>query len=295
MRLARAILSRGRPPGEADLPWEAAARERLMRVPFFVRSLVKKKVEERVRDAGGDRVGLSDFEAAEARFRQIRGNKSDAELETMLPQDNRPGVSTVILETCQNKLSHCPNVLQDTDRLQEMVESCLTDLDASERLRRRIEDEQVLYHHKLRLAVAGCPNGCSRPQIADFGLISYVVPAFDAELCTACGACAEACPDQALIVEDGPPLWDAARCQGCTKCRDACQSGAVSLGAPGVRLLVGGKLGRHPHLAEPVMQGPDMDQVRDRISGLIEQFLTQAQPGERFADFYLRAREGSAS
>ncbi len=287
MNPAKNIFGRGE--RSADPPWDAAAAERLDEVPFFVRPLVRKKVAERVVVAGRGRVTLADFEEAEAAFRRVRGGKSEAELATMVPRENRPGVPTVIVEACHHRLSDCPNVLRDTEPLRARVESRLANRDVSERLRRRIQGDRVLYHHKLRFTLAGCPNGCSRPQIADFGLVGCVRPEFDPELCTACGACAQACPDQALTAGDGPPIIDMDKCQGCTKCRDACPVGAVTLGPAGIRLLVGGKLGRHPRLARPVLTTRDPGPALERIDTLIEKYLAEAEPGERFADFYGRS------
>jgi len=74
------LVVSGAPPGPAQareagsetgtahaLPWDPEALARLERIPSFARAMARRAVEERVRAAGGARVGVSDFaQAAEA-------------------------------------------------------------------------------------------------------------------------------------------------------------------------------------------------------------------------------------
>ena len=50
----------------------------------------------------------------------------------------------------------------------------------------------------------------------------------DEEKCTACGACVEACPVEALKI-DGKCKVDADTCIDCGTCVDECPEGAISL------------------------------------------------------------------
>lgn len=52
--------------------------------------------------------------------------------------------------------------------------------------------------------------------------------AIDEEKCTACGACVEACPVEALKI-DGKCKVDADTCIDCGTCVDECPDGAISL------------------------------------------------------------------
>jgi len=52
----------------------------------------------------------------------------------------------------------------------------------------------------------------------------------DMELCIGCGACAEACPVDAVKVQDGKAQVDAETCLECGLCVDECPHGAISLG-----------------------------------------------------------------
>ncbi len=267
------------------LAWDQDAEEALKKAPFFVRGLARKKVEERVAASGRDRVSLADVQEAEARFKSVRGGRSDKELADLMPQENQPGAPMVVLESCRAQLAQCPNTLLDTGPWREAVEAWISAADINERLRRRVAGDRVLFHHKLKIALAGCPNGCSRPQIADLAVVGAVRPVFDSEGCTACGSCAEACPDEAIKVQE-VAMRDPKRCLGCLSCSQVCAEEAVTLGPPFARLYMGGKLGRHPHLALPTGQAAEPAQAVKVFSQAVERYLKEAPHGARFAAWW---------
>ncbi len=79
---------------------------------------------------------------------------------------------------------------------------------------RYFEDEYRSHFEQWR-----CPAGVCRP------LISYTI---DAEACTACGRCLEACLAGALTgVEDEVPELDDQLCTKCGACRDVCRFSAI--------------------------------------------------------------------
>jgi anaerobic sulfite reductase subunit C len=267
------------------LVWDRDAEEALKKAPFFVRSLARKKVEERVAAAGRERVSLADVQEAEARFKAIRGGRSDQELAQLMPQENKPGAAMVVLESCRAQLAQCPNTLLDTGPWCQAIEEWLSADDINERLRKRVGGDRVLFHHKLKITLAGCPNGCSRPQIADLAVVGALRPAFDSDKCTACGACAKACPDGAIEVQEAA-LHDPERCLGCLNCSQACAEEAVALGPPFARLYMGGKLGRHPRLALTAGQAAEPAQAVRVFSQAVERYLQEAPPGARFAAWW---------
>ena len=275
-------------PGPA---WDKDALAALDKVPFFVRPMVKKKVEAGVAAEGGGSVTVAEFKAAEERFRAIRAGKSEAELEAMLPRANRPGVEMVVIEACHGKLAGCPNALIDTDRWRETVGKWARDKGLAERLRGRVTQEKVLFHHKLKVSISGCPNGCSRPQIADFGLVGFVRPSFDDETCLNCDACLTECPDSAIFLGDTSAKVAEPKCQGCLKCHQACISEAISLSRPGVRLLLAGKLGRRPHLGRPVLETIANGELIDFMDAAVDDYVDNAPAGLRFADYVIGRRQ----
>jgi anaerobic sulfite reductase subunit C len=272
------------------ITWDKEAEAALGRTPFFVRAMVRKKVSENVAKKGGSRVTLADFREAESKFRDMMAGKSRAELEGMMPKDNQPGVEMVVIEMCRNEISGCPHTLIRTSEWKEAVQRWVEEKSINERLRARVPGDRVLFHHKLRISVAGCPNGCSRPQIADIGIVGCVSPDVDPKNCTFCGACTEACPDDAIAVEGDPPVFDRKACQGCTACRDACPDGCIRLSPARARIILGGKLGRHPHLAEPIAEAETTKEMIEFIDGVFEDYIKNSNPGERYAEYFVRTK-----
>lgn len=50
-----------------------------------------------------------------------------------------------------------------------------------------------------------------------------------ADDCVGCGACVDACPNEAIKLEDGVAVVDADECIECGICVDECPSEAISL------------------------------------------------------------------
>jgi dissimilatory sulfite reductase (desulfoviridin) alpha/beta subunit len=200
----------------------------------------------------------------------------------------------VALQACRARLTDCPNPLLDSDPWLAAVESWLKDKDVSERLRRKIEEDKILFHHKLKISLSACPNGCSRPQIADVGLVGRAWPDLDPAECAGCGACIQACPDQALAGEAGQaPALERESCQGCRRCSTACPAGCFTLSRPRLELRLGGRLGRHPRLAEPVGRFDQPEELITVLDRLVEDYLTQARLGQRCGDYWIARRRSS--
>lgn len=104
-------------------------------------------------------------------------------------------------------------------------------------------------HARLRVALAACPNACTMPQIRDIGIIATRAPQAIRPACDGCGRCAQACREEAITIRSGRAEWHEDRCVGCGQCLDQCPSGALASGPMRLRLLVGGRMGRHPRWA----------------------------------------------
>jgi heterodisulfide reductase subunit A-like polyferredoxin len=63
------------------------------------------------------------------------------------------------------------------------------------------------------------------PMIASSGYVAQV----DADLCAACGTCADVCQFSAISVDDGLARIDAAACMGCGVCVAHCPQEAIDL------------------------------------------------------------------
>ena len=270
------------------MQWENTAEEELMTVPSYVRPMVREKVEEYVDSKGENVVTLADIKDARERFQAVMSGKSESELRDMMPKENQPGVEMVVIETCHNELSDCPNPLIRTSEWKDAIEQWARENDISEKLRRLVKDNKVRYHNRLRISISGCPNSCSRPQIADIGLVGFICPEFVPTDCTSCGSCADVCPDCAIRFDGDTPWFDFKKCQGCKACSKICPAGCIYQSEPSVRIIVGGKLGRHPHLAEQIGEADNPQEAVEFIDRIVADYLENAEPGERFADYWLR-------
>ncbi|MEW5735749.1 MAG: 4Fe-4S binding protein [Thermodesulfobacteriota bacterium] len=271
---------------DEGIQWDRDAEQSLATVPLPLRPMVRRMVESMAAKENLGLITRKYFEKAKEKTRPKKEN-----LSSVMPAKNRRGVPMVLVAGCHEKMAGCENPLLDTDQWIAAVNDRAQRTDLSERLRKRVQGDTIYMHDKIKVSISGCPNGCSRPQIADIGITGAAVPTFDPALCTGCGACLEACPDRALALGDSTPLRDGEKCQGCRKCQKACPAGAVSLGSFGARLLLGGKLGRHPHLAEPAGVFETPEDLLAAVGPVLDRYIANAKAGERLADFLLREKE----
>jgi dissimilatory sulfite reductase (desulfoviridin) alpha/beta subunit len=140
----------------------------------------------------------------------------------------------------------------------------------------------IRHHHQFRLAVASCPNGCTQPHIADFSLIGFARIGVSPEGCAACGRCMDACAEDALDLKESISL-DPLACLGCAACARVCPDGALNVDSTGWRVLLGGKLGRHPRLAHElgIFSLEDAMTVLEKVVGVL---VSRGRPGLRLGD-----------
>ena len=139
-------------------------------------------------------------------------------------------------------------------------------------------------HHEFRISISDCPNACSRPQIVDVGLVGACVPETTDEPCTACEACLEVCKEKAISLQAGRPVIDNDVCLYCGQCVKACPTGTLAKGVKGYRILVGGKLGRHPRLARELAGIHDSEETQDVVERCLAYYQKHCMKGERFGE-----------
>ncbi len=250
------------------MEWTSDAEALLSKVPFFVRKRVRKKVEAEAR-----RQGLS---AVTKPLVVTLQKKFMASME-----DEVKGYS---VETCFGP-SGCPNRAVTWNETAERLESLLAGKDLKRHLKEKVGNS-LKFHHEFRVTVADCPNCCSRPQICDVGLVGASKPAITGEPCSHCGACVEACPDKAVRLTDGmdAPEIDFGRCLSCGKCIKVCSTGTIGEASKGYRVLVGGKLGRHPHLADELPGIHSLDEALAIVDRCVDYYERHNIRGERFGE-----------
>lgn len=139
-------------------------------------------------------------------------------------------------------------------------------------------------HKRLRIAVAACPNACTMPQIRDFGLIGAMTPRQIRTSCIGCGSCEQFCQEDAISVQEGKALFDSNRCVGCGECGPACPEEAIEMAGPLFRIMLGGKMGRHPRFALELSVRAKPAAAASAISVLLRNVLARIEAGEKVAD-----------
>lgn len=175
----------------------------------------------------------------------------------------------------------CPNVLDPDASLKQKLESVLESSGWPECLAGALSRE-IKPLDQFSISVSGCPNGCSRPQIADFGLLQAQYPEVDAGKCTGCGDCERACREGAIDLETGVARINPGLCLSCGVCIRTCPEQALFPARQGYRVQVGGKLGRHPRLAEELQGIYSREEMLAILKRCLALYQKHYRPGVRF-------------
>ena len=249
------------------MKWEKDAETAVNRAPFFVRKRIRKRVEEEAKQAGAGKVTLAHVRASQQRF-----------LHRM--EDEVRGWQ---VESCFGP-NGCPNRAVADDDLAGRLEDVARLADLRTFLKEHVSGPLKM-HHEFRITVSDCPNACSRPQIADVGLIGARRPrVLDDVDCSLCGTCVEVCRESALELGDDRPRLDPDKCLSCGKCIEACPTGTMAEEARGYRLQVGGRLGRHPQLARELEGIYSAEEAVEAVERCLDLFKANYRDGARFGE-----------
>ncbi len=250
--------------------WEPEAEALLKRVPFFVRGRVKKKVEEFVRSQGKQVVTAEEMLAARKALREKTASVEEG----------------FLVEGCFGATG-CPNAVTNSLELLERLEEVLRQEDLTAFLRERVGGP-LKHHHQFRVALSECPNACSQVQIRDLALIGQAEIVLSPENCSFCGECEKICEEGAIKLTDEGPQLEESLCLKCAACVRACPTGALSLGSQGYRVLVGGKLGRHPRLASELVSFASPEEIPVLLQRILRVYKRYNQHGERLGTIIQR-------
>jgi dissimilatory sulfite reductase (desulfoviridin) alpha/beta subunit len=248
------------------MKWSVEAEAAVSKVPFFVRKRVKKRVEEEALRCGAKEVHLQHVQTCQKRF-----------LNQM--EDEVKGYQ---VETCFGPTG-CPNRAVTWDDLSRKVEDRIAQRNLKSFLKERVQGPLKI-HHEFRISIADCPNACSRPQIADLGLIGARKPKVSDAPCSQCGACVEICREKAIFLNGQGPLVDFSKCLHCGQCLNVCPTGTLLEDTKGYRIQVGGKLGRHPRLARELPGIYGLEETLRMVDRCLDHYQRYCQQGERFGE-----------
>ncbi len=248
------------------MKWSHEAEELISKIPLSIRKQVSQRVKEEARRCQADQVMPEHVQACHKRF-----------LESMEER-----VRGYRVETCLGR-NGCPNRAAKADNLPAELERCLAARNLRAFLQERVQGPLKL-HHEFRVSVSDCPNACSRPQIVDVGLIGACVPHITDVPCSGCGACVEVCREQAILLVEKGPAIDPRQCLWCGQCIAACPTGTLAEAGQGYRVLVGGKLGRHPRLGTELHGIFAAGEIAPIFSRILDYYQKHCHRGERLAE-----------
>ncbi len=190
------------------MKWENPAELALKQAPFFVRNRIKKRVEDHAQKLGKSCVSLLDIQEVKKKFLSRRGMEKE--------------IRGFDVAACfsQGKCSHSAVSCQGLTR---EIEDILEKADILSFLKAHVETG-LKFHHEFRVVLSDCPNACSRPQIADMGIMGAILPGISDHPCTQCRACGQACPDRAIDLDPalGSIRIHRDKCLFCGECIKAC-------------------------------------------------------------------------
>ncbi|WP_300457985.1 4Fe-4S dicluster domain-containing protein [Desulfobacula sp.] len=251
------------------MKWSEPADQAIHKIPFFIRKKVKKKVEAYVAQKGKSRVDLSDVTELKKKFLSKGGMEK--------------AIKGYEVMTCFGGAG-CPNTANACARLAADIENIFEQANILAFLKAHVKQD-VKFHHEFRVALADCPNACSRPQIVDIGIIGSVLPGISHEPCSHCNACVDVCGEAAIRLDDKKDsvLIDDDLCLMCARCISVCPTGTLREKQKNFRVMLGGRLGRHPRLAMEVAGLHTHDQVLQMVKNCLEFYKKTSKNGQRFA------------
>ncbi len=153
------------------------------------------------------------------------------------------------LRVCKAGVKGCKNAVVDVKALAERLIENLNNSGIEEEIICTSEG-LVKKHQFFTMAIAGCPNCCSQPQIKDFGFSGQAEPERGEAECIECMKCVEVCEEEGAVqIINGAPVFNMELCVKCGKCAKVCPTESIIIKNQGVRVMAGGMIGRHPQLA----------------------------------------------
>ncbi|HMK61093.1 MAG TPA: 4Fe-4S dicluster domain-containing protein [Dissulfurispiraceae bacterium] len=247
------------------MKWTKEAEDAVARVPFFVRKRVRSRIEAEAAIHGSREITIEHVGICQKRYL----NNMEEE------------VAGFQIETCFGP-SGCPNRVVDDEGIAVQVENLLKKKNLRNFFKLKVKGPLKI-HHEFKVSISDCPNACSRPQIADIGLIGACRPSVTNDPCSGCRACVEACREDAIELTAGP-VMDYGKCLSCGNCCKVCPSGTLVQGRQGWRIMIGGKLGRHPRLGSELEGIFSSEEALVLFEKCIDIYTAHTVEGERFGE-----------
>lgn len=198
----------------------------------------------------------------------------------MSPKDKQPMQNASCrFKACRGTQGACPHSLVNGRPISKSIEDAVRNSTYAQPAGRLIHSG-VLHRPGPRIALAACPNACTEPQTKDVGIIATVMPVGIGSDCIGCGECERICREKAIEVADGQAQILTGRCVACGGCISRCPERAIRSSGLHFRLLVGGRMGRHPRFAEELCVVDNSD-AAGTVRTLLNRIAHHAKQGDR--------------
>ena len=146
---------------------------------------------------------------------------------------------------------------------------------------------------KFKIALAGCPNSCAKPQENDIGFMAIGEPECNLDICTNCTLCAKVCEkvcarvnrQPAIIMDENKrPLFRREFCFFEGDCVRVCPVNAWKIKKTGYTVFLGGKVGRFPMLGYKIAEFASEKDIFKITEKAITCYRRIAEKGQRFAE-----------
>ena len=137
---------------------------------------------------------------------------------------------------------------------------------------------------KIRIAVSGCPNACTSPMLNEIGIIGRIRPLRITGQCTGCGTCVKYCKENAIIIRNGISVLKDNLCVQCGVCVQSCPFDLLKAEHRHYLILVGGRRGRHPHIARKLVTIDDEDTAVFVVEKIVNWVYRRAWSGRLLSE-----------
>lgn len=189
------------------------------------------------------------------------------------------------LEHCRQ---NCSLAAMDWSEFNQELEKELQDLNLNATLKERFRVYH--YHHVPKIALAGCPNRCSQPQIKDIGVTGFITPQLSQNFCSGCQTCISVCSEKAITWRDEQINIDLHLCVSCGMCIRSCPTEKIIPKESGWLLSLGGRLGRHPQFAKTAGKVSNGEEAKNWILGILQDYCEHGLNEERLTHYLERSK-----
>lgn len=140
--------------------------------------------------------------------------------------------------------------------------------------------------NKFKIGLAGCPIGCSKPNLNDVGFTGVYRPVLVSG-CIGCQKCVQECPCQAIGLNDTKVHFNYDHCLDCGHCSKVCPEHAIMASHTGMDLYVGGRWGRVKQIGIRIARFLSETEALELIGHIRAWYRENGQSGERLGQTIL--------